>query len=310
MQWLDNFWSIYSNLVLTIDPEGNSTSAIYEERDLIYRGFRGLATPPPLVLLAPTDPTNYDVRGGAPALSTTFRYDPNGNLIETVDSDNTDLSSGNNDSTLGPGDLAFNYSLPDITWTLKLKAEIVNPKSVNLQLQAMINMNANEPYKQCDITLVLNNAVSIEKLSASTFKLPSFDLYPHRNVTYSLDTKTMDYSVIREWNADTSKDEVSVGTMGSFISAIDYKTGKTVWKHKFRSAGNPRGAPGLLTTAGRLLFGGDVSGNFVAFDPANGKPLWHPQIGQVTNAPETYMVDGRQHMLIAAGDTLYSFALY
>jgi alcohol dehydrogenase (cytochrome c) len=106
------------------------------------------------------------------------------------------------------------------------------------------------------------------------------------------------------------KDEVSVGTMGSFISAIDYKTGKTVWKHKFRSSANPRGAPGLLTTAGKLLFGGDVSGNVIAFDPANGKPLWHSQIGQVTNAPETYMVDGRQHILVAAGDTLYSFALY
>lgn len=111
---------------------------------------------------------------------------------------------------LGPGDLKFNYALPDITWTLKLKAEILDPKSVNLQLQAMINMNASEPYKQCDLTLVLNNAVSVEKLSASTFKLPQFDLFPHRNVTYSLDTKTLDYSFIREWNADTSKDEVSV----------------------------------------------------------------------------------------------------
>ena len=40
------------------------------------------------------------------------------------------------------------------------------------------------------------------------------------------------------------KDEVSVGTMGSYISAIDYKTGKTVWKHKFRTAGDGRGAPG------------------------------------------------------------------
>ena len=106
------------------------------------------------------------------------------------------------------------------------------------------------------------------------------------------------------------KDEVNVGTMGSFISAIDYKTGKTVWKHKFRSAGNPRGAQGLLTTAGKLLFGGDVAGNFVAFDPATGNSLWHSRIGQVTNAPETYMVDGRQHILVAAGDTLYACALY
>ena len=106
------------------------------------------------------------------------------------------------------------------------------------------------------------------------------------------------------------KDEVSVGTMGSFISAIDYKTGKTVWKHKFRIGRQSARRSGLLTTAGKLLFGGDVSGNFVAFDPANGNPLWHSQIGQVTNAPETYMVDGRQHILVAAGDTLYSFALY
>jgi alcohol dehydrogenase (cytochrome c) len=106
------------------------------------------------------------------------------------------------------------------------------------------------------------------------------------------------------------KDEISVGSMGSYISAIDYQTGKTVWRHKFRTVGTGRGAPGLLTTAGKLLFGGDVSGNFVAFDPADGRPLWHTQIGQVTNAPETFMVDGRQHVLVAAGDTLYAFALY
>jgi alcohol dehydrogenase (cytochrome c) len=104
------------------------------------------------------------------------------------------------------------------------------------------------------------------------------------------------------------KDEISIGSMGTYISAIDYNTGKAVWRHKFRTTGDGRRAPsGLLTTAGRLLFGGDISGNFVAFDPANGKPLWHAQIGQVTNAPETYMVDGRQHVLVAAGDTLYAF---
>src|SRR5438876_11954940 len=98
--------------------------------------------------------------------------------------------------------------------------------------------------------------------------------------------------------------------MGSYISAIAYKTGNTVWRPRFRTGGTTRGAPGLLTTAGKLLFGGDVSGNFVAFDPASGNVLWHTQIGQVTNAPETYRVDGRQPVLIAAGDTLYSFALY
>jgi alcohol dehydrogenase (cytochrome c) len=107
------------------------------------------------------------------------------------------------------------------------------------------------------------------------------------------------------------KDEIGVGSMGTYITAIDYKTGKTVWRHKFRTANNnPRNASGLLVTAGKLLLGGDISGNLVAFDPANGNILWHSTIGQVTNAPETYMVDGRQYLLAAAGDTLFAFALY
>jgi alcohol dehydrogenase (cytochrome c) len=106
------------------------------------------------------------------------------------------------------------------------------------------------------------------------------------------------------------KDEVGVSGIGSYIAAIDYRTGKTMWRHKFRTA-TPvgRGGPGLLTTAGGLLFGGDISGNFVAFDAAKGTPLWSTRIGQVSNAPQTYLVDGRQHVLVASGDTLFSFAL-
>jgi alcohol dehydrogenase (cytochrome c) len=108
------------------------------------------------------------------------------------------------------------------------------------------------------------------------------------------------------------KEEVGVGGGGTYISAIDYRTGKTVWKHKFRTAvGDGRGGPGLLVTAGRLLFGGDVSGNFVAFDPATANPLWHARLAaNVSNAPQTYLVGGKQHVLVAAGDTLYAFTLY
>jgi alcohol dehydrogenase (cytochrome c) len=64
----------------------------------------------------------------------------------------------------------------------------------------------------------------------------------------------------------------------------------------------------LLVTAGGLLFGGDTGGNFVAYDPANGKALWHSHIGTVTNAPETYLLDGRQCVLVSTGDTIYAFS--
>jgi len=104
------------------------------------------------------------------------------------------------------------------------------------------------------------------------------------------------------------KDERGVGTIGSYLMAIDPKTGRIAWKHKYRTVAEGRGQ-GLLTTAGKLLFGGDPDGNFAAYDPANGNPLWHAAIGQVSNAPETYMVDGRQYVLVAAGDTLFAFTL-
>ena len=106
------------------------------------------------------------------------------------------------------------------------------------------------------------------------------------------------------------KEELALGTMRSYISAIDYKTGKTVWKHVYPTLGGGLGN-GMLTTAGKLLFAGDIAGNIVAYDAANGKPLWHAYLGNtVSNAPETYALDGHQYVLVGAGDTLYSFMLY
>ena len=105
------------------------------------------------------------------------------------------------------------------------------------------------------------------------------------------------------------KEEVPVASLGSHLVAIDYKTGKTVWSHQYPSSSTVV-MSGILTTAGKLLFAGDNAGNLIAFDPANGKTLWHSRIGQVSNAPETYMVDGHQYILAAAGDTLFAFMLY
>jgi alcohol dehydrogenase (cytochrome c) len=105
------------------------------------------------------------------------------------------------------------------------------------------------------------------------------------------------------------KEEDGLVSLGSYLTAIDYKTGKVAWRHRYPgTSGNL--ANGALTTAGHLLFAGDIGGNLVAYDPANGKILWHTHFGQVSNAPETYLLDGHQYLLVAAGDTLYSFTLY
>jgi alcohol dehydrogenase (cytochrome c) len=45
-------------------------------------------------------------------------------------------------------------------------------------------------------------------------------------------------------------------------------------------------------------------------DAANGELLWHTHIGNISNAPQTWEVDGRQYLTVAVGDMLYSFVLY
>ncbi len=90
------------------------------------------------------------------------------------------------------------------------------------------------------------------------------------------------------------------------LQAIDYKTGKLAWSHNWGAGG----LSGLLSTAGKLLFSGDPSGNFVALDPATGKPLWHAKLtSNVSNGPMTYELDGLQYLVIGAGDTLYAFTM-
>jgi alcohol dehydrogenase (cytochrome c) len=106
------------------------------------------------------------------------------------------------------------------------------------------------------------------------------------------------------------KEEVGVGSAGVYLTAINYQTGKVAWRHRYPGIQFYGGGNGILTTAGKLLFAGDAGGNLVAYDPADGKILWHSRIGMVSNAPETYMLDGHQYILVAAGDTLFAFSLY
>ncbi|MFO0364180.1 MAG: acido-empty-quinoprotein group A [Acidobacteriota bacterium] len=136
---------------------------------------------------------------------------------------------------------------------------------------------------------------------------------------FSLDTGLF---YVPEWNAFSifyltdldprgsmglgGKEEVGVGSPGDYLSAIDYKTGKVVWRHRWYGMG---GSGGLLATAGGLVFAGDGQSNFVAHDARTGKPLWHTRIGNISNAPQTYLLDGHQYVTVATGDTLWAFVL-
>jgi len=92
----------------------------------------------------------------------------------------------------------------------------------------------------------------------------------------------------------------------AFIRAIDYQTGKIRWSHPI---GNDAGSAGVLTTATGLTFTGDVPGNLLALRTSDGTTLWHANIGRVGNSPIMYMLDGKQYLVVGAGNSLYAYSV-
>ncbi len=90
------------------------------------------------------------------------------------------------------------------------------------------------------------------------------------------------------------------------IRALQPETGHLRWKFRLHS---PPWA-GVLSTAGGLVFGGSEEGDFFALDASTGKSLWNFQTGgEITANPITYLSNGKQHVVIAAGQALLAFAL-
>jgi alcohol dehydrogenase (cytochrome c) len=91
------------------------------------------------------------------------------------------------------------------------------------------------------------------------------------------------------------------------LRAIDPITGERRWEFEYITPSTS----GLLSTASGVIFSGDAEGNFLAVDSRSGKFLWRFQMGSALHGTSaiTYMLDGRQHVLVPAGSTLTSWAL-
>jgi quinoprotein glucose dehydrogenase len=97
------------------------------------------------------------------------------------------------------------------------------------------------------------------------------------------------------------------------LNAIDLKTGKYVWKiplgeypelarQGIKDTGTEMYGGPIVTAGGVVFIGATVyDRKFRAFDSTTGKLLWEAQLpfaGVAT--PSTYMIDGRQYVVIAA----------
>jgi alcohol dehydrogenase (cytochrome c) len=90
------------------------------------------------------------------------------------------------------------------------------------------------------------------------------------------------------------------------IRAMDPKTGEKKWDFKMVS----NTESGVLSTAGDLVFGGGMDGDFVALDAETGKLLWGVYLGGANaSGPISYAVNGKQYVIGTGEGTMYAFAL-
>ena len=99
------------------------------------------------------------------------------------------------------------------------------------------------------------------------------------------------------WGADLTWVFPEDGNVGQ-LAAIEPMTGK--WKWSVPSG--PARWSGVLATGGGLVFSGQATGEFDAFDADTGKRLWQFQTGSgIEGQPVTWKQDGIQYVAVAVG---------
>ena len=96
------------------------------------------------------------------------------------------------------------------------------------------------------------------------------------------------------------------GYSEAMTKAIDYRTGAIKWTHPWEGGSRT----GILVTAGNVLFTGGASNDIAALNATTGDALWHARLNtSVSNGPITFELDGRQYLVVGAGDTLWTFVM-
>jgi alcohol dehydrogenase (cytochrome c) len=150
--------------------------------------------------------------------------------------------------------------------------------------------------------------VSLAGGGATNWFPSSFD--PQTGLFYVNTTEGYSIAYVQTNNTDAAGFAGRAITLAShgMLDALDYRNGALVWQHRYRTDTSEHA--GILTTAGHLLFTGDAGGDLIAYDPAKGDMLWYfQQLGSVSNGPETYMLDGKQYLVVGAAGYLYAYAL-
>lgn len=85
-----------------------------------------------------------------------------------------------------------------------------------------------------------------------------------------------------------------------YVTAVNADDGSVKWKYQ---SPTPMVA-GITTTAGNLVFTGDLNGDMLAFNAADGTQLWKASTGTpIGGGVITYLANNKQYVAVAAGIT-------
>ena len=92
-----------------------------------------------------------------------------------------------------------------------------------------------------------------------------------------------------------------------YVKALDVYTGDLKWEYRLLTP--PWN--GLMATGGGLVFGASNEGNFFALDAETGASLWDFQAGAPARSnPMSFELDGRQRVVMHAGNAVYVLSIF
>ena len=154
---------------------------------------------------------------------------------------------------------------------------------------------ATSPDKAARMFPGANGGVEWSPIATSPGAGLAYAINLHQPMTYSIESSPYPQGKLWLGGAFTI---IPGSTSFGNVTAVDYNTGKIKWQVK---TPEPM-IGGILATAGGLVFTGESNGWFKAYDANDGKILWKFQAGAGVNAPpSSYMVGGKQYVVVAAG---------